>query len=376
MSVTRDIADLHRQAMDQAEEAQLLHRQGQSERALELFRAAFDLERQAALAAADGPEPDRSVLFRSAASLALDCGELRAAEQLLATGLAGEPPTEVAEEIRDLLEQVQFQRHLDVRGWALETNEIQMSIAGEAIGFGVASSDEFVGRVQDLERIILRTAERRLGREYREGGSPKKGLRDTFEVFISVPRAASFAVTLKLGRPKEQIGLSPIEGQPDVIDEVLDLLEVAEAGDDAELARRIPDPPYLRNFSALARKLAPDGENVSLVGLTSLHRGRARRVALVKPRRARTKLTTPTISVRDETSGPVQVRGTLHYADDTKGGPGTIKLEQPDGAVHEIAVPEGMMTDIVRPLWDYEVVVTGVKRGKLIELQEIERADD
>jgi hypothetical protein len=35
-----------------------------------------------------------------------------------------------------------------------------------------------------------------------------------------------------------------------------------------------------------------------------------------------------------------------------------------------------MMTDIVRPLWDYEVVVTGVKRGELIELQEIECADD
>ena len=51
-------------------------------------------------------EPSRSVLHRSAASLALQCGEFREAERLIAGALAGFPPDEVADELRDLLEQV------------------------------------------------------------------------------------------------------------------------------------------------------------------------------------------------------------------------------------------------------------------------------
>ena len=53
-----------------------------------------------------------SVLYRSAGSLALDCGRIRQAEQLAATALAGNPDPEIAEELRDLLENIYFHRHL------------------------------------------------------------------------------------------------------------------------------------------------------------------------------------------------------------------------------------------------------------------------
>ena len=48
----------------------------------------------------------------SAGSLALNCQQYRIAEKLLAVGLAGEPPSEIADEIRDLLEQVYAHREL------------------------------------------------------------------------------------------------------------------------------------------------------------------------------------------------------------------------------------------------------------------------
>ena len=51
-------------------------------------------------------EPTRAVLYRSAASLAIDCGEYREAERLIATALAGNPPEEIAQELRDLLLQL------------------------------------------------------------------------------------------------------------------------------------------------------------------------------------------------------------------------------------------------------------------------------
>jgi hypothetical protein len=44
--------------------------------------------------------------------LALNCDEYRLAEKLLAVGLAGDPPAEIADEMRDLMEQVYAHREL------------------------------------------------------------------------------------------------------------------------------------------------------------------------------------------------------------------------------------------------------------------------
>ncbi len=52
----------------------------------------------------------RSVLYRSAASLAMQCGEFAQAEQLIDAGLQEEPPDESAEELRDLRDQVAAQQ--------------------------------------------------------------------------------------------------------------------------------------------------------------------------------------------------------------------------------------------------------------------------
>jgi hypothetical protein len=104
------VKDLHHEAMRLVDEAEAARRQGDSQLARERLREAFDRERQAAdrVAGAMSLEPTRSVLHRSAASLALECGALREAERLIATALSGDPPEEIAEELRDLLEQVYF----------------------------------------------------------------------------------------------------------------------------------------------------------------------------------------------------------------------------------------------------------------------------
>jgi hypothetical protein len=43
------------------------------------------------------------VLHRSAASLAVDCLQLREAERLIGRALAGNPPPDIDDELRDLL---------------------------------------------------------------------------------------------------------------------------------------------------------------------------------------------------------------------------------------------------------------------------------
>ena len=103
-----DAAGLHDEAMQLAEQAALARLKGDTGGASSLLRRALDKERRAAsLVASDlSLEPTRSVLHRSAASLAHQCGELREAEKLAAVALAGDPPDDIADELRDLLREL------------------------------------------------------------------------------------------------------------------------------------------------------------------------------------------------------------------------------------------------------------------------------
>jgi hypothetical protein len=102
----------HELAMEYADQADAAKLRGEVEQATSLFRQSLEYERRAATAIATdlNAEPTRSVLHRSAASLALLCGESREAERLICVALSGNPPTEIAEELRDLLETIYSRR--------------------------------------------------------------------------------------------------------------------------------------------------------------------------------------------------------------------------------------------------------------------------
>ena len=67
------------------------------------FTRAYRCEGLAAMECADALT--RSVLYRSAATLALDAGETQEARRLAECGLAGAPPAEIADELREVLVQ-------------------------------------------------------------------------------------------------------------------------------------------------------------------------------------------------------------------------------------------------------------------------------
>ncbi|WP_414566833.1 MULTISPECIES: hypothetical protein [unclassified Anabaena] len=112
------IQDLHKQAMDFAEMAQVAKLKGDSVLTLQLSRQAFEKERLAAELIVNNlaAEPTRSVLHRSAATLAIDCGEMAAAERLIAVALSGNPPQEIAEELKDLFVQINIDKYFARRG--------------------------------------------------------------------------------------------------------------------------------------------------------------------------------------------------------------------------------------------------------------------
>jgi len=98
------VNELHQQAMDVAEQAFAAKRRNDPATERLLTYRAYHLEQEAAMLSQT--EPTRSVLHRSAATLALNCGEYREAERLAAAALAGSPPTAIANELREVLDAV------------------------------------------------------------------------------------------------------------------------------------------------------------------------------------------------------------------------------------------------------------------------------
>ncbi len=106
-----DVDKFHDEAMNAAFLADQERRRGNRERSQELFDQALNLELKALGEMSEPVEPTYSILHRSAGWLALDCNQPRLAEQLASKALAGKPDPRIAEELRDLLEEIKTSKH-------------------------------------------------------------------------------------------------------------------------------------------------------------------------------------------------------------------------------------------------------------------------
>lgn len=261
-----------------------------------------------------------------------------------------------------MLEQVYFARHLAVRQLVLQPGQIQLSLTGSEVGLGITLMDILLERLKDIERVIYRTVERLMDKEFRERGSVQQAIQDGYSLYALAPRPGSFAMTLQLGR---QMSFPGLDLSASVVEEVVDNFALLNAGQDDALRERITDPAYYRNFLALAKRIAPDGDKVRMVGLTTTNNGNERAVAINRPRNS--IISTPLALLKTEGLSSVKtIIGRLRHADETS-STNVIKLVDEMDKKHTIVVPDGMMTDIVRPLWGDLVRVTGYnQRGRLV----------
>lgn len=97
---------LHHSAMRSLRQAEEISASLKPDMALykQNLRDALEMETKAAMLLKDkiSAEPTRSILFRSAASIAINCGEYRKAENLVVQALYGNPPQEIKDELLDL----------------------------------------------------------------------------------------------------------------------------------------------------------------------------------------------------------------------------------------------------------------------------------
>lgn len=110
------VLELHREAMDRMMQAIVFGQIGCEAEAQEHKQEALILEARAALLIPRDKEsePSRSIMLVSAASLALQCGNVAAARILAWAGLDGYPSPEQSERLVTILEQAgeeEYERH-------------------------------------------------------------------------------------------------------------------------------------------------------------------------------------------------------------------------------------------------------------------------
>ena len=98
--------------MDLAEEVYIAQRKKDTKTAEKWAKKSFELEKKAAMLLVNdyNMEPTRSVLFKGAASLAINAKLYREAEQMIGFALSGNPPIEINEELKNLLLEINARR--------------------------------------------------------------------------------------------------------------------------------------------------------------------------------------------------------------------------------------------------------------------------
>jgi len=367
-----EFMNLHERAMELAQKGLLFQSQGRQNEALLVFREAFDAEKKVALKSKIAEEPLRSILFRSAVTLGVDCKAWREAENLIYIALSGQPPESIRQELKGLLQKVTYLEHLELRGIILAHRQFQVSFAGPAICQGIAETDVVFSRLNSLKRLIGRTAARKLNQDFDDAGTLPRPFRSDFEMFVGVPRSQSFALTVQIGAPIQQMHFDQID-QDEVIDETSECLDDFSNANLDKLKLRIVDQAYFRNFIALAKQISPDGEKVTTVGITTVRGGKERITAMTRPAKdilQSSEEFKPKPRKKRETKSQ-EIIGNLLYADSTT-ETDLIKIRDQGGNDHKIQVPSGMMVDIVKPLWNDIVVIRGKKVRDRIILETID----
>lgn len=300
------------------------------------------------------------------------------AERLTITTLLKlQPGSADAEDMRRLLEEVYFHRHLDLGGVELSEDELQFSVSGNEVKGGVAPSDKFMSRIRYAEKLIERTAERSMGKVYRTSSNVPKHVKDDYRFFLSVPRERSFAVTLKIGQSKDQASFFP-NGVAEVLNSFLTCIDLFNESKSDALKDEIPDPAYYNHFVSWAKQVLPDGKDISQVGLTAIINGTEKRVSLTNSRDEVTvaPMQVTTLTGQEEKSEPLLLQGRLIYADSTKSELKTIRIKIDNKKTHKgIIVPVGM-DEIVREMWETVVIAKCSKTSRGLVLNDIQRVSD
>ena len=235
------------------------------------------------------------------------------------------------------------------------------------MGLGITEWTGYRARVDDTLKMITRITERKAERPFRHRGPPEAVIRKYLSPHVSLPRAASYSVSIRLGHGQLHLPGLDLPELPEVIHDFLTIVEKVNGSVEDQLEELIPDNSYRQNALALAKQIAPDGANIKQVGFTASGIDGPRMIGFTRTKK---DVRQSAADRAPEEESVMEIHGTLLFAD-ARGTSNEIRIVADDGE-HKVKVVPEMMDDIVRPLWNSVVSVRGVRRGSTVTLTEID----
>lgn len=358
----------HNNAMDFTDEAMRAKRRGHLDDARELFEKALSSERKA-LQLMEGvvDEPIYSTMYRSAATLALDCERYRLAEQLAYTALAGEPPGYLIAELRHLAEEATFYTHPLSEGIESAEDGLNVSISGALVTRGQALWSDIIPRFDGVHILLNRMWDFVAGREH---GGISGARTDGAPITIGTLVPGSIAVNMRIGQPAQE-RLPNIGWSDAVIMKTLQTVKAVNESKESELDTLIPIEAYRRTFYDLVKDFAPDGDRVSQVGFAGVVDGKEIRVPLRRTKASFGSRTRTTHEPRHKT-----IFGRLQGADGFRKRGDQITVVDTNGTAHQVELPPGKIDDIVPRYWSVWVEVKCIGKGDTLTFLSISEAND
>lgn len=341
--------------MELTDQSFVARRLNQRDEYLRYTELAFEKEAAAADLLVDelDAEPTRSVLHRSAATLAWRCEKYKEARKLAYRALAGNPPAEIEVELYELLDAVK----LSVDGRKLGRCELEVRLDGGAIGHGYAAADSIAPVIPSLQKL-LKVMFRRRNRSQATNPNSAKVAPDK-PIYIEF-RPGSLVISAKFGEPNELM-LPGFEDFDEIINPLLQNLELLEQGQDDLLRENLSESTDFHDFVSAAKTLAPDGKSVSKVHWQASTVGELRTVKftrlnsdLPKPEAFSNQAPNDRYQVTDRDK---HITGVLKVAD------GMVKTEcvliTDDKAKWDVEGPEDVLDEIVRAHFKRHVAISG-----------------
>jgi hypothetical protein len=365
--------DFHAGSEKLAIEALASSRHGESDRALDLYKQAAELEQKALEQLDETKERTRGITAVSAVALWLKAAEYSLAEKLAYAMLSDTKiPDFAREQLRDLVQAIWTETAKAKAGVAFIPGQVMVSVKGGEVVTGGAPLDLIVEKVQTIQSIFYRTVEFLKGLDHRKAGPPPKHLQDSCRPWLFQLAPGSYQFSVAIQKPAQPDFFEQNLEPEQIARRFLEIIRLSSTGDKIGLERLVPNETYRATFLKLTRNLAPTGKTFDQIELRVPMEGQAVGLNVESRNSINQQLREKLSGAAVESNPPVELRGTLR----------AVHLDQDwldvsvDGRPVHIRELGDTVDDVIGPMVNRAVIVRVVRLplGKL-KFVDIELAD-
>lgn len=262
----------HSKSEHYASLAELEAKQGDAERAAELYRLAAEAEMLALADLDKSKKRTLGITAVSAASLWYKAHDFQKAQtvahQWLATDLL---PAFAINQLQTLVQTIWGEIALEKAGVKFTKGEVIVSVSGGEVVIGGAPLDLILRKVDQVRGIFYRTVEMLLNLPLRKHGPPCWEIQEQCRPWLFQAPAGSYQFAVRVERPRQmKLFEDAVPKVEKVTKKFLEIVKGSAEDPEGELAKVVPDPGYRSTFLKLTRNLAPTGKSFGKLEIKSV----------------------------------------------------------------------------------------------------------